>query len=281
MLENTIYIVLFLLSFYILLDVVFFRPRAAKEKSIEIMKKVKNVKPVNRNYNNTGIVMISDSDNSTNCLLTVTALRKIGCNLDIIIYGESDQRLSKYAKLDKKCTMTEAIINSPFSEILYIEPGVLFLENPSTIFSNEEYQKTGALFWKENFNLNIVKNIVPYIESNKKTINSFFVINKNKHLKGLSVMSSLKNYDIPESELCWISFELALEPYHFIESSDYNYNGLKIHSLFFQIDSPEQLDNTTPSIIQYFKNFNDDSSKLKNIFNMYRKLSLHFISDEM
>jgi hypothetical protein len=289
-----IYILLTFLSLYILLDVIWIRPRAMRSESIEIIKELKNLKPVKNNYKGVGIVINIDSDSFENAVFTIVSLKKIGNTLPIWASVDSitDEQKIILKKMNvvisKHYSVPESILISPYKEILVISPGVIFFKDPVELFNRSDYQQTGALFWcYEGLAANsFVKKIIPYmIPDNPVIMNSsisdtnLMVINKEYHLKGLSILNHMKEYEAVEiNEIYWISFELASEPYIFYD--DYvNYNGLKIYSeLWSRVDNPDMLNENTESPLEYFrKSFSENPSELlnntqKNLLNIYRKI---------
>jgi hypothetical protein len=309
------YILLGLLAFYILIDMVWLRPKIVKEESTKIIKSLKCSKELKNIWKNDsiGIVMNIDSDNFHQAVFTVACLKRIGCNLPIWASCESlTDRQKKILKdmkvvVSKELSQADSVISAPFRQILYVSPGVVFFKNPVNLLNNGHYTKTGCLFWKTpNFGISgtsIIRKIIPYNipdnpilmkQGSKCSDSRVFLIDKAWHLKGLGKLSVLKSFDnISFPELYWISFELAGEDYHFIDDNT-NINGMdafKAENELCWIDVQDvdklDIDISMESPLNYFKrsfqegeNFNykpkiELSLEDKEILNEYRKVDHH------
>lgn len=313
---DIIYILLALLAFYIAVDFIFVRPKAIKEEAKNIMKELRKNRPIKDIWNpdSIAIVMLIDNDSFEKAIFTIASIRKIGCNLPIWV--DTDNLHDRNIDILKKYRVTvskkgysrdEAIIASPYRQILYITPGVVFLQNPINLFNNGVYRQTGTIFWRSASQgwgsattINIIRKLIPYDipdnpilmkQATKCCDPRVLVIDKSWHLKGLGKLSVLKSCEqLPEAESIWVSFELAKESYYFIEDS-ININSTDIFridgkNVWMQIDSAEQLDmndiKETP--LDYFKRSfeqgkdfsikprNGLDENTKNILNLYRKL---------
>jgi hypothetical protein len=311
---DIIYILLALLAFYILTDMIWLRPKIIKEESTKIIKSLKKSKELKNIWKNDsmGIVMNINSEDFEQAVFTIACLKRIGSNLPIWASCNITDKQKKILKsmnvaISKELTQADTIISSPFRQILYVSPGVVFFKNPIVLFNNGHYTKTGCLLWKTpNFGISgtsIIRKIIPYnipdnpilMKQGSKCCDSrVLLLDKAWHLKGLGKLSVLKNFDnISFPELYWISFELAEEDYHFIDDNT-NINGMdafKADNNLIWIDVQEidklDIDISMESPLNYFKRsfqegeeFNykpkmELSMEDKEILNEFRKVDHH------
>lgn len=315
---DIVYIMLALLFFYILIDYAWLKPKIQQSESRDIIKRLKKSKDVKNVWNpkSIGIAMNIDNDNFERGLFTIACLKKIGCNLPIYVSGDLDDKYAKILKsmrvnLTDNISQIDTIINSPFRQVLYISPGIIFLDNPLKLFNDKNYAETGTLFWKTgksgSIGSDLIRKIIPYNIPNNPILmktggkcqeSKVILLDKSWHLKGLGKMNVLKHENITQSEIYWISLELAGESYHFYDAGEI-INGMESYKddnsiIWLDVHDVEKLDLQTKaeSPLDYFrKTFSeasDSNSGVNKIFNKeiitpeqkmlmneYRKVDFH------
>lgn len=310
--KDVIYILLAILTFYILIDFIWLKPKIQRSESRDIIKRLKNSKDIKDvwNKNSKGIIMNLDNDTFESGLFSIACLKKVGCNLPITISGDFNDHNKKILKsmnikIIESTSQIDLIISSQYREILYISPGVIFLDNPINLFVNNVYNQTGAIFWKTGntgfVSSTLIRQIIPYNipdnpilmkNGNKCQDPRVMLIDKAWHLKGLGKANVLKHEHVDQSEIFWIAFELAGEPYHFYTSGE-GINGMDSFNIdnnlcWMVVTDTEKLDvNTGDSPLDYFrKNFQETNGikipkkeilneSQKNLLNEYRKVDFH------
>ena len=120
-----------------------------------------------------GIVFTTGDNHAPFLLTTIPSLRTLGCNLpiEIMYLGDSDLSESSRAALEDLSGVTtrdlSAMVNdegwrlrgwaskpfsilfSSFREVIFIDADSLFFVNPEVLFDDEDYVRTGALFFKD------------------------------------------------------------------------------------------------------------------------------------
>lgn len=120
-----------------------------------------------------GIVFTTGDNHAPFLLTTIPSLRTLGCNLpiEIMYLGDSDLSESSRAALEDLSGVTtrdlSAMVNdegwrlrgwaskpfsilfSSFREVIFIDADSLFFVNPEVLFDDEDYIRTGALFFKD------------------------------------------------------------------------------------------------------------------------------------
>ena len=235
-----------------------------------------------------GIVMTTGNHYFPFAVHTIRALRFLNCTLPVEIwhYGKKDlnatngnflgsfhgvkvKNLNDYFDLPMETWDSKpfAVLASDFTDVILMDADTVFLQNPSTLFTDPEYWRDGALFFKD-------RSLFPGQYEKSKWILDLFpephservrnlrmlqaktmyeleagvvVIDKRRHLIGmlavcmLNVPGPLKNIIRDEThgekETFWIGLELANEPYSFMPqlpgslgSVDYN-EGEQVHEI--------------------------------------------------
>ncbi|KAI5917848.1 mannosyltransferase putative-domain-containing protein [Camillea tinctor] len=120
-----------------------------------------------------GIVLTAGNDQAPWLLTTIYSFRQLGCTLpiEVVYHGELD--LGKDYRSDLEAlpgvitrdisTMINdsgweltgwavkpfAILLSSFREVIFIDADALFFRNPALLFDDPDYQRTGALFFRD------------------------------------------------------------------------------------------------------------------------------------
>lgn len=121
-------------------------------------------------FNNKGIVMCFGKIDYYTCgTICIKILRDTGCKLPIEVHylnGELNDECIKeleiydvsfvniesyYLEEDFEGYMLKplSIINSSFEEVLFIDSDNICLRDPTFLFDNEDYKKTGCIFWPD------------------------------------------------------------------------------------------------------------------------------------
>ncbi|USW55224.1 Putative alpha-mannosyltransferase, nucleotide-diphospho-sugar transferase [Septoria linicola] len=120
-----------------------------------------------------GLVLTAGDQQAPYLLVTIPSFRKLGCDLPIEVLYLGDEDLSEDYRdsleaipgvltrdlsqmvndegwaLKGWAMKPFAILMSSFREVLFIDADALFLVNPETLFEDEQYTSTGALFFKD------------------------------------------------------------------------------------------------------------------------------------
>lgn len=128
---------------------------------------------LNLKYGGRGIVVTAGNAQVPHLKTLVHSLRDVGCTLPVEVMYLDDQDLdvdvqAELAALDGVTTReiapmvddqgwklagwavkAYAIMYSSFREAIFIDADSLFFKDPATLFEDEDYQKTGALFFKD------------------------------------------------------------------------------------------------------------------------------------
>lgn len=120
-----------------------------------------------------GIVLTAGDDQAPYLLTTIYSFRQLGCTLPIEVMYLGDQDLGEDYRAELEALpgvvtrdisqMTKdqgwklagwaakpfAMLLSSFREALFIDADSLFFKNPEILFDEPDYQKTGALFFKD------------------------------------------------------------------------------------------------------------------------------------
>ncbi|GIZ37322.1 hypothetical protein CKM354_000077200 [Cercospora kikuchii] len=214
-----------------------------------------------------GIVLTAGDGQAPYLLTSIPSFRKLGCELPIEILYLGDEDLSEDYRdalealpgvltrdlsqmvndegwaLKGWAMKPFAILMSSFREVLFIDADALFLVNPETMFDDEQYTSTGALFFKDR-NLNPekkrgwLKSILPSPisdhvkksrmwtgESGHQQDSGVLVIDKWKHFVSLLLTTRMNGPDrdgnkdlgkkgvyemvYGDKETFWLSWELA------------------------------------------------------------------------
>ena len=184
-----------------------------------------------------GIVLTGGDHQASYLLTSIQSMRDMGCELpiEVMYLGEDDLGRENRRKLEKvKGVITRdlsplvndkgwklkgwalkpfAIMLSSFREAIFIDADSLFLRDPSILFSDPEYQSTGALFFKDRViepasKLAWLKRILPPPISAQVRRNRFWtgtsshmqesgvvVVDKWKHFVALMVITRLNGPD--------------------------------------------------------------------------------------
>ncbi|PJF19711.1 hypothetical protein PSACC_00476 [Paramicrosporidium saccamoebae] len=139
-----------------------------------------------------------------------------------------------------------AVLGSSFREVILVDADVVFTENPSVLFDYDEYKSTGTVFFRDRFFISRTadyaawfEKIIPHPhseklqktrmyrgETNYEQESGVVVIDKGRRLMGLLATCLLnckkERGDIHanthgEKETFWIGFEIAEEPYEYLE----------------------------------------------------------------
>lgn len=222
--------------------------------------------------NSKGIVMTVGNFYFPYAVHNIKILRSLGCDLPIEIFhgGESDLSKDKlehlqsfkdvnvyniYSRYDGEKIVLEkydykafSIVASSFKEVLFVDADVVFLTDPSSMFSDDEYLKSGALFFHDRF-LNFgtsgerwLRSLMPAgREFSQKAKDGPFwrkksrfqlesgtmLFNKEKHWFGLLMTLKLNTGDgkmqmsrqtYGDKETFWIALELAGEDYGYYDA---------------------------------------------------------------
>jgi len=120
-------------------------------------------------FNGKGIVMCAGKVNYfTCCWISIKVLRKKKCSLPIEVWYIDDElsidakealhkmnvvckNASDYTteRIEGYALKPFSIINSSFSDVLYLDADNICLENPEELFSSREYKRFGAIFWPD------------------------------------------------------------------------------------------------------------------------------------
>lgn len=120
-----------------------------------------------------GIVLTAGDDQAPYLLTTIPALRRMGCRLpiEVMYLGDGDLGEDYRAELEELPGVVTrdiaqmirddgwelagwaakpfAILVSSFREVIFIDADSLFFKNPEALFEDPEYQRTGALFFRD------------------------------------------------------------------------------------------------------------------------------------
>ncbi|KAJ3495462.1 hypothetical protein NLG97_g3382 [Lecanicillium saksenae] len=120
-----------------------------------------------------GVVVTAGNSQVPHLKTLIHSLRDVGCNLpiEVMYLDDSDMDVDLQAELDaldgvlvrEIAPMVDdqgwklagwalkpfAILFSSFREAIFIDADSLFFQNPETLFEDEDYQMTGALFFKD------------------------------------------------------------------------------------------------------------------------------------
>ncbi|KAK2604005.1 hypothetical protein QQS21_003841 [Conoideocrella luteorostrata] len=120
-----------------------------------------------------GIVLTANSRQAQYLQTSIPTIRKLGCTLpiEIMYLGDSDlgddyrtdlEALDGVITRDVESMVNDegwelagwavkpfAILFSSFREVIFIDADSLFFQNPAILFDDHNYQKTGALFFKD------------------------------------------------------------------------------------------------------------------------------------
>ena len=120
-----------------------------------------------------GIVLTAGDDQAPFLLTIIPTFRQLGCDLPIEIMYLGDSDLSEDYRSDLEsldgvitrdiaqmvndegwklagwAAKPFAILHSSFREVVFIDADSLFFKNPETLFEDPQYQKTGALFFRD------------------------------------------------------------------------------------------------------------------------------------
>ncbi|KAL4877386.1 mannosyltransferase putative-domain-containing protein [Aspergillus karnatakaensis] len=120
-----------------------------------------------------GIVFLAGDDQAPFLLTSIPVIRDLGCNLPIEVFylGDRDLSESVRAELEALPGVTArdisqmvndkgwklagwagkpfAILFASFREVIFIDADSLFFQNPQSLFADEAYHETGALFFKD------------------------------------------------------------------------------------------------------------------------------------
>jgi hypothetical protein len=120
-----------------------------------------------------GIVFTAGDSQAPYLLTSIASIRRLGCDLPIEVMYLGDDDLSEASRLklefmpgvatrDMSPMITDdgwklrgwaakpfAILLSTFREVVFIDADSIFLQNPAELFLDQDYQKTGALFFKD------------------------------------------------------------------------------------------------------------------------------------
>ncbi|KAF2210560.1 glycosyltransferase family 71 protein [Cercospora zeae-maydis SCOH1-5] len=214
-----------------------------------------------------GMVLTAGDQQAPYLLTSIPSFRKLGCQLPIEVLYLGDEDLSEDYRdaleampgvltrdlsqmvddegwaLKGWAMKPFAILMSSFREVLFIDADALFLVNPETMFDDEQYTSTGALFFKDR-NLNPekkkgwLKSILPSPisdhvkksrmwtgESGHQQDSGVVVIDKWKHFVPLLLTTRMNGPDrdgnkdlgkkgvyemvYGDKETFWLSWELA------------------------------------------------------------------------
>lgn len=222
-----------------------------------------------------GIVLTAGDDQADQLLIMIPSLRKLGCQLPIeIMYLADDdleeERREELEQLDGVFTrdlklMIDddgwnlagwaakpfALLMSSFREAIFIDADSFFFVDPATLFDNEDYRATGALFFKDRnvspeSKRSWIRSILPAPISAKVKQNRLWtgesghhqesgvlVVDKYRHFLPLLVTTRLNGpdrdgdadgkrgvYDMVygDKETFWLSWEMA-------DDLDYAFHG--------------------------------------------------------
>lgn len=247
-----VYLLGILLVICIGIDYLWYRPFRENNDTEFILRQL-NTK-ISRSEKKTsgrGIVMVIENDTVSDCLLSVSTIRGNGCKLPITVFytnlsaaNQSHIEKFKVKTVHVECNaaylVANAILLSPYRQILVVDPKVLFFQSPEYLFSNTNFQNTGALFWKDikmsrvgdSKCYNWVRRLISYRTADNTILakeNASFqsrdlmLIDKGLQSKTLDKLQILvNNWDVTcnylagDKELIWIAAELAKSNYHFI-----------------------------------------------------------------
>jgi hypothetical protein len=323
------YTLIFIFLFLFIIDYFLFKPyiNNININYIKNLLKNNNIK-LPKYINSKGIITtINNNDNILNIGLLILTLKSNNCVLPIYIYYNNiDIKYINFLKnlnnnnnikfidilkiVNDKCIdniklIYYSIIFSPINEIIYINPNILFFNNPEYLFNNSIYLNNGTIYWKNiskkticnNYYIKNIKNLIPYQKSGNLILNNIsdsyqsadiFLLNKSYHFKTLQYLYIFtQNWkfiskSIPYQELLWICNELANEKYDFINIE----NGLigylyikKIYGDILYFDNNNNLlcfkllnNNIEYNYYKIFDNINELEMDIKLIINNYKKM---------
>lgn len=120
-----------------------------------------------------GIVLSAGEDQVPYLLATIPAMRQLGCDLpiEVMYLGDEDiseeyrdelEKITGVVTRDMKQMVWDngwelkgwaakpfAMLLSSFKEVMFIDADAVFFRNPALLFEDPQYQKTGALFFKD------------------------------------------------------------------------------------------------------------------------------------
>ena len=265
-----LYWVLGMIIVIIIIDWLWLKPYQENHKTDQLIQKLRqqNTEFYQRMPEYTvdkGVVMVMDDTMALSGSLLIITLRKQLCGLPIIVYYTGDDlsahnrafmeqisgvrciELSQHLNIPLKLlrgaqARVYAMIFSPFKQVLLLEPDILLLKNPEYLFQDPNYQRTGALFWKDCKKDTIwdkkvydwVRKLLPYRKGDNRILDKkagnfqsrdIMLLNKPMHPRMLEKLWTLTNewklvykYIFNDKESYWIAAELAKEPYTFVSS---------------------------------------------------------------
>lgn len=142
---------------------------AIKELRNEWKRFIKNIPPYPGTFKGKGIVICGGGITYFTCAwVTINILRKKKCTLPIELWYTGKelniQLISELEKLNVRCIDSLdygrnnfagfalkpfSIMNSGFEEIIFLDADNICLTNIESLFEEEEYKKTGAIFWPD------------------------------------------------------------------------------------------------------------------------------------
>ncbi|KAJ5466632.1 hypothetical protein N7539_009588 [Penicillium diatomitis] len=190
-----------------------------------------------------GIVLTGGNHQASYLLTSIQSLRDMGCELpiEVMYLGDEDLGRLNRRKLEKiKGVITRdlsplvndrgwklkgwalkpfAIMLSSFREAIFIDADSLFLRDPSILFLHPDYQRTGALFFKDRI-IEPASKLACHMQES-----GVVVVDKWKHFVPLMVITRLNGpdrdgnafegrvgvYDMVfgDKETFWLGFELV------------------------------------------------------------------------
>jgi hypothetical protein len=138
-----------------------------------------------------------------------------------------------------------SMLLNPFKEMLFLDADIILVQNPEVLFEYPEYKETGAVFFKDRMYgggahyPGFISQIVPLPHSKQLRETPMFrgksqnhmesgviAFDKSRRLMGLLAVCKLNNpyerefihkHTHGDKETFWLGFEIAEEPYKFLE----------------------------------------------------------------
>jgi hypothetical protein len=257
-LYTMLYWILGIIAIIFLVDWIWYKPFNERKKTDKIITELCSnntlfQKSLPKYTLDKGILTHMNKHTFIEGLLLLNTLRNIGCKLPILVFYNKDDLLTNQISVIESIPNTKtrlidvkneeikahSLINSPFKEVLIIEPDILFIKPPDFLFEDPVYKSTGAVFWKDYPKKTVwdkktqdwVKKIIPYRNKNNPILNkelgsfqsnSILLINKLNHKKTMEKLWLLTNNwkhihkFLDSKEFYWLSAEISNEPYFVI-----------------------------------------------------------------
>lgn len=262
--------------------------------NVDLKKELRANTKLKNNYKGNGIVISTEDTEFKECVFTIMALRLI-TQTPIWIYhnGLSNQQIKylrnlqvKVEKIDttnREYLRAMSIINSPFQKVIYLDPKIIFLQDPSGLFNLDSSLFIRSRDFSINYpNKRFVNSLITYNIKNNPMVSgykfscqdpSFMYIVKDGYTMNKLLILAKNN---PIQEIYWLAYELNKTQYDFNENIgvcsrenmylDYNNNPffIKVSDLH-SIKNFKDYNNVSNGPLDYFqKTFSGEEINMMN-----------------